>query len=369
MASSHASAAMLTIPYLGSKQKLLTRIEDAVASLGIKPKDGKFIDLFAGSGVVGLRMRMRGWHVETNDELDCVYPFNYVNMKLRKLPSFDGIETKSKSLITGYKLEQVLDDLNSLDPVEGFIARNYTSLHPDKARRNNFSVPNGKRIDAINEWLTFTPMSNSERIYLKACLMVAVHKFINSPVRQAVCGTRLSSAASGRLKLVPYPVFDGPQGSAFIGTAQYYLASTNPAFGDMPIACIYMDPPYTTTKYDEAFHISTTVARNDDPELTHRGHRQDIAPATGFYKKSEVEEEFFSMLTQVMELTSCLVLSYSSDGLLSHKELMGMLEGIGDVKVTEMKHVRYNPTKQADKKKTTVERIYAVKIRESKMKW
>lgn len=87
-----------------------------------------FCDLFAGTATVGHYFNQLGFKVISNDFLYASYVMQQVKLKIDRMPSFKRIARH-----LGFKInkkncyaESVIDYLNQLNGIEGFIYRNYT---------------------------------------------------------------------------------------------------------------------------------------------------------------------------------------------------------------------------------------------------
>jgi adenine-specific DNA-methyltransferase len=121
--------------YIGSKNKLIPFIMENVQNVvGSDLSKLIFCDLFAGTGIVGRNFKPLVNKVISNDleYYSYVLNRNYIGNHL-PIPGDNDL----------------LQELNRIEPLEGFIYKNYCS--GDKAERQYFSDKNGKKIDAIRE--------------------------------------------------------------------------------------------------------------------------------------------------------------------------------------------------------------------------
>lgn len=120
--------------YIGSKYSLLDFLTETIKTV-TKHKNEKenyiFSDLFAGTGVVGSKFRELGYNVISND----IQYYSYVINK-HLIENSKNIEISDK----------ILESLNNIESVEGFIYNNYCS---GGSERNYFSDYNGKKCDAM----------------------------------------------------------------------------------------------------------------------------------------------------------------------------------------------------------------------------
>lgn len=129
--------------FIGSKHNILNNIDNIMCQENIS--GNIFFDVFSGSGVVG-RYFKKKYSVVSNDLLY----FSYVIQKGLVIPNnnmlFNGIDIYCSKKLT--RVDCILDYLNHLPGVEGFIYNNYTpnSLINCNYERKYFSKENGKKI-------------------------------------------------------------------------------------------------------------------------------------------------------------------------------------------------------------------------------
>ena len=118
--------------YIGSKYSLLDFLINTITKITGYTNNTPFVfaDLFAGTGVVGSEYKKMGCQVIAND----IQYYSYVLNK-----HFIGNDS-SVDL-------SLLDYLNNLQGIEGFVYKNYCAGSGSK--RNYFTDQNGKRCDAI----------------------------------------------------------------------------------------------------------------------------------------------------------------------------------------------------------------------------
>ena len=133
------------IPYIGNKRKLLGLILKAISATGESPATADFVDLFSGTGVVSRFAKKLGFRVVANDWEPYSETINSCYIQTQQSPLYFG----------GSSYKDVLDQLNRLPPVEGWITQHLcpdNDVHYDISRDRMFYMrKNGMRIDAIRE--------------------------------------------------------------------------------------------------------------------------------------------------------------------------------------------------------------------------
>lgn len=93
------------------------------------------------------------------------------------------------------------------------------------------------------------------------------------------------------------------------------------------IGAVYADPPYTKDQYSRYYHVYETMYQYDYPSAEGMGRARSDRFASPFCLKTEVGESFESLFRAIAALDLPLVLSYPSNGLLTHTD--ETVEGIG----------------------------------------
>ena len=255
------------IPYIGNKRKLLPLIDRAVAASGVAA-GASFVDLFAGSGVVGRFAKTRGFRVIANDWEPYSEQINRCHIGANSAPGFG-----SRTYL------DMITRLNSLPSQQGWITDH---LCPDDDNdivmgrdRLFYMRRNGMRIDAIREDIAQLAAAGEIDTQQTACLI--------APLLYQCCYT---SNTSGLFK----GFHAGWGGSK--GTALYRICSDvtlEPAlFFDNGLTnevtridahrfaaehggrydFVYLDPPYNQHPYGSNYHVLNSVALWDRPALS-----------------------------------------------------------------------------------------------------
>src|SRR5687768_9964071 len=127
----------MTFRYIGSKARIVSQIVDRLGP----PGDGRFVDLFCGTGAVAEGAARAGWAVHLNDHLHCAVIMAAARMQ--------GSENASFEATGGYK--ETIDRLNALPAEQGPIYRSYSPASAGELgfERRYFTRENAGRIDAM----------------------------------------------------------------------------------------------------------------------------------------------------------------------------------------------------------------------------
>jgi adenine-specific DNA-methyltransferase len=124
---------------------------------------------------------------------------------------------------------------------------------------------------------------------------------------------------------------------------------------------LYLDPPYTWRHYGAYYHILETITRWDEPIVT---------GLTGLRPWEENKSRYcdradaINALSELVTEAQChhLFLSYNSEGMITHAQIMELLSSRGDPMCSETSYRRYRSNSGGTKKKALKERLYYVQV-------
>ena len=332
---------MGTLRYIGSKARLRHAILDL---LGDPPvKNARFVDVFAGTGVVSREAALRGWQIRANDHL-----ISSAIMTTAQLCSSAEVGCHA---LGGYA--QAVAQLNCCEPKEGFIYREYTPSGQSHSGqlRFYFTPENGRRIDGmrqrIERWGAEGKIGKLESWVLIADLMAAANSVANIAGTYG-CFLRHWSPASQR------PLVIQPR-QLLKSTAPFEVLNCD-AF-DVPTEdgdLVYLDPPYTKRQYAAYYHILETIAAGDTPKV------KGITGLRPWEEKSSLfcyKTLALKALTDIVQRfdSSRIAISYSGDGHVDLEQLCTALRADGHVELHSLGGIkRYQPNEVSRRRAANV---------------
>lgn len=320
--------------YIGGKAKILPYLESFLfENVTLSSQNNfNFLDLFAGTNVVARHFKSK-FQVVTNDNLYLSYILSKGSVTPNVAPSF--LKLKQKGII------EPLDYLNSLNGVDGFISRNYASKNG--YGRMYFTMANAMKIDAIrlqlDEWFIQSWITQDEFEYLLATLIESVPFVSNITGTYGAYLKHWDKRAFKELILIHPILYDNQQqNTAFNQTAESLTQS-------IATDICYIDPPYNGRQYTSNYHVLETIARYDNPTIKGLTGIREFTneQVSDFCKKSKVLNAFEQVIKQV----NCkhLIISYSSDGLLSKHQIEQLLKKYGMADTYDFMAIDYNTYK------------------------
>lgn len=308
--------------YIGNKTKLLQEIETLLIDKKIYKDDLSFFDAFTGTASVSNYFKDK-YNVITNDNLYFSYVLSQAKLNA-PTAMFEKLGFDPFDYFNNYK-----------EPFyEGFIYKNYA---PTMSGRMFFNDDNAKTIDfiriTIDEWYDNQLISLWEKYYLIACLVESLSFVAN--VAGIYAGYLHHWDARAVKKMIFRKLEITPSSRKTTCYNEDILSLIKKINGDI----LYLDPPYTKTHYANQYHMLETVARYDNPEIKGAvGIRSDCQKSP-FSTACEVYKAFDELIANA-DFTH-IIISYSSDGIMSADYIKQVLLRYGLKDTFEMRKISY----------------------------
>lgn len=299
--------------YIGGKSKMLPEI-DKLVSKHLIGNEKIFVDLFAGSNVVGNYFKDR-YEIITNDLMYFSYVISRGKIQLNTDLKFKMLKKEG--------IDDPFDYLNGLTGdslVRGFITNNYTPYGKDK--RMYFTEENGKKIDTvrlkIEEWHEKNLIDDDEYFYLLTSLIEAVPSISNTTGTYGAYLKHWDKRSLDEFEIIGADITINSFRNKSYNMDSIELASK--LNGDI----VYIDTPYNSRQYAPNYHILETIAKYDNPDIHGvTGQRDYSDKKSKFSQKREAENVMRELLKELNFKHA--VLSYSTDGIISEKTLEGII--------------------------------------------
>ena len=308
---------------MGSKKDLLGAIGEIVSKLGATTA----IDVFSGTTRVAQYLRQMGLSVQTSDLswATSVYAATYVH-------------NRSNAHLRG-----VIDLLNDVVPLEGWLTANYTGEGPQEALRSDgrcFQRKNTMKADAARDAIDALDLEPWEHATLVTSIIRALDAVDNTVgVQQAYLKEWCKRSYKDIVFELPACV-EGPTGQHFEGDCL--------SIGYAPADVAYIDPPYSAHSYATYYHIWDSIARWDKPETGLKARRRADRVSNSQSFDSEMVSPWNSKKTALTAFRSLVdrlpvkhcVISYSDESLIDRTTLISAMEELGTVVVHEIDYRR-----------------------------
>lgn len=349
--------------YIGNKENLVGRIHEVLLSKNIK--GNSFFDFFAGTTSVGRFFKKLDYQVFSSDLMYFSYILQKAYISNNQELNFEKVLQKinfQNSSLFSEPLLIVVEYLNRIKPVEGFISKNYTPSGTSDLNipRMYYSDENGKIIDTIRQeieiWRTENLLTENEYFVLLACLIETVPFYANISGVYATFQKKWDSRAIKRMNLRPIE-FVINNHENFV----YNEDSTN-LLGKIEADIFYLDPPYNQRQYAPNYHLLETIAKYDNPTIKGVGGLRDY---------TNQKSKFCNATTAIQELNKIaqegkfktLILSYNTEGIMEKNNIISVLENYGKVELEEFEYLRFksNNNGESKTKKFIHEQLYILR--------
>ena len=316
--------------YIGAKNKLLPFLDENITEVVGSLKGKVFCDIFAGTGAVGRYFKPRVSKIIAND----IETYSYVLNK-NYIANHQPIDTS-----------EFLDELNSLNGIEGFIFENYAQ--GGKENRLYFSSENAKKIDAIRlkieEWKNKGQLTDSIYYFLLASLLECADKVANTASVYGAYLKKLKKTALNPFILEPalFQINDNSH--------DVFQKDANDLIREIEGDVLYMDPPYNARQYGANYHLLNTIAIYDNfvpkGKTGMRSYKR-----SQYCSKASVSNTFEKLISQAK--FKYIFLSYNNEGLMSVDEINNIMSRYGKYSVATTSYQRFkadsNRENKADK--------------------
>lgn len=327
--------------YLGSKYKLLSYLDEIIEENHIEFKS--FLDIFAGTGVVADHYAKQGKTVYVNDILLSNY-YAYVAW-------FDS-ETISKR-----KLNTMIGILNQQKVEE----ENYFSTH---FADTYFSHSDCRKIGYIREYIeqqyTAGNLNQRERAYMITSLIYSMDRIANTVGHYDAY--RKTTEIRDRFVLYGLEVETSPSKKNKV-----FHKNANDLITEIKADVLFVDMPYNSRQYSDAYHILENVAEWKKPSVYGVARKMNRNHLKSDYCMKKAGKAF----QHLVEHAECnyIIVTYNNMGKkgdersqakISDTEMIEILEGKGEVFLYEKRFSYYTAGKTALEEH--LERIFVCKV-------
>jgi len=302
--------------------------------------DTIFCDLFAGTGIVGRNFKPKVRQVISND-------LEYYSYVLNK----NYIENH-----TAFPYQHLLDELNELQPKNGFVFEEYSEN--GKSKRLYFSEYNGKKIDAIRQkieqWKEHKKITENQYFFLLASLLESADKVANTASVYGAFLKQLKKTAQKKLLIEPalFSINDNKH-QVFNQDSDQLIQKIN---GDI----LYLDPPYNARQYGANYHLLNTIAEYTifvpKGKTGLRSYKK-----SKYCSKNTIKNTFNELIKNAN--FKYIFFSYNNEGLMSENEIKNILLPFGKYDLFTINYQRFKADKEENrnhKANTTTEYLHVL---------
>ena len=311
--------------YLGSKTKLISFIHEVVNKNC--SNINSVLDLFGGTGVVGYSF---------NDECSVLIN-DILKTNIVAYDTFFSNETIDKN-----KIEGMLVKYNKVNVTEdNYYSKNFadTYLSKDNMRKVGFIR------DDIDKQFKNKKINKREKSILICSLIYGIDKIANTVGHYDAY--RKNGNLDQKLIMLMPNINDNNNNNNRI-----YCENSNQLVKNISADLVYIDPPYNSRQYCDAYHFLENVALNKKPEVFGTARKMDRSNLKSKYCTAKAAIEFADLIENIK--AKYILVSYNNTGekgnarsnaKISDSQIMEILGKKGEVKVFEQEYALFNTGK------------------------
>ena len=327
--------------YLGNKNSILPFIDEI-----IKTEIGEFssfCDIFSGTGVVGEYFNAQDKKIISNDLL---YN-NFVSLNAFLSPqNFDEL-----------KLLKIIDEFNKLEITrDNYFSKNFGDRY--------FSIAIARKIGYIREKIKNLfvehKINQHEKNILLTSLMYSVDRIANTVGHYDAYIKKEIKNQKLEMKMLNISTTKNQNN-------EIYNKDANLLVRDIECDILYLDPPYNSRQYCDAYHLLENLSLWNKPEVFGVAKKFDRTKIKSDYSKINAPKSFDDLIQNAK--CKYILHSYNnmgnkgntrSNAKISDEDIIKSLSKRGKVKVFEKSYKEFNAgnTKVGDNK----QRIFFVKV-------
>ena len=325
--------------YLGNKYKLIDFIKSIVFSKCDNIQS--FCDIFAGTGVVGESFNDEKIKIISNDFLSA----NYVCLQT-------FLENDENVTPT---ISEKIKYLNTLsNDKENYFSKHFGGTY--------FSEENARKIGSVREEIENISDGDKEKSILLCSLLYAVDKVANTVGHYDAFRKKMDM-------LRPIHLLEPEVSCSDNAGNEVYREDANSLIKKVSCDVLYIDPPYNSRQYSDAYHLLENLVGWKKPDLFGVAKKMDRSHIKSKYCLKEAEIAFADLI----ENADCkyILLSYNNTGdqkdcrsnaRMNDDAIVRTLEKRGDVEIFEKRYKAFTTGKSDGGNNT--ERIFYCKVSE-----
>lgn len=313
--------------YIGSKFRMLDFIKEVIEKEKIEYSS--FLDLFGGTGIVGDYF---------NDEKTKVYVNDLLKSNYLSYLSWFGSDPIDKK-----KIKRYIEKYNTLSNLDD----NYFSINFSDTY---FSRENCKKIGFIREDIENNYMNNQlnnrERAILITSLLYAMDKIANTVGHYDAY--RKNGVLDRKLELEMLNVKTNKTNK----NNKIFNEDANELVKNIKADIVYIDPPYNSRQYSDAYHLLENVAMWEKSEVFGVAKKMERTGTKSKYCSVSAPLAFKDLIENIS--AKYIIVSYNNMGnkgasrsqaKISDEDILSILSERGKVKIYEMDFNQFNTGK------------------------
>jgi len=337
--------------FIGNKESILNEINKLIESKKLFCDNHILFDAFSGTAAVGNHFKSK-FKIIANDYLHFSYVYSH------------GRLNNARHAFRKLNLDPFEYFNNIQKGTHDYITENYSPL--GQMKRMYFSSENALLIDfiriKIEEWKKSQLISDREYYYLIACLLESVSKVANIA---GVYGAYLKKWDPRAIKKMKFIDLDSNDDSLCLN--EVHNRKVEDLITEVECDILYLDPPYTKNQYSVQYHLLETISKYDSPIIKGiTGGRDSRGSSSDWSVPGKVEILFDKIVSKTS--AKYLILSYSSDGIMSKEYIESVLRRYGKEETLDFRKISYKKYRnhQTESKEEHYEYLFYVELKNKK---
>jgi adenine-specific DNA-methyltransferase len=316
------------ITYMGNKRKILPRIEEVL--IYIKKQLGKdkltIGDGFSGSGIVSRMFKKHASDLYTNDLAGYSRTLNSCYLATPSPEKFA-------------KICEYVDEANKkadeMDVKNPWISKHWTGT------RAYYTETNGKRIDAIREYIQTIPEEFRDFVMAPLLVECSIHANTNGQFASFFKGGFGGKTGTDLKRItqdirIPYPIFDPHVCNTFV-TQMDVFDWVDQLPPDLDV--IYYDPPYNKHPYDIYYFLLDIINLFDTFDVPHSYRGQPSRLKSSFNSSLHASYSVHSLINRYS--SKFIIFSYFDRGIIPFHTLISFFSHL-HIHIHSFIHPTYN---------------------------
>ena len=311
--------------YLGSKTKLISFIHEVVNQNCTDVHS--VLDLFGGTGVVGYSFNDK-YSVLINDIL---------RTNIVAYDTFFSNETIDED-----KIEGIISKYNSLSvKKDNYYSNNFSNTYLSKKNMRKVGFVR----DDIDKLYKNKKINKREKSILICSLIYSIDKIANT-VGHYDAYRKNGNLDQELILLMPNTKNNNNDNN------QIYCEDSNQLVKKITADLVYIDPPYNSRQYCDAYHFLENVVLNNKPEVFGAARKMDRSNLKSKYCTAKAATEFADLIENIK--AKYILVSYNNTGekanarsnaKITDSQILEILSKKGEVKVFEQEYAVFNTGK------------------------
>ena len=340
--------------FIGGKTQLLQDI-DTIINENTVGNERVFCDIFSGTGSVARYFKPK-YEVVSNDLLHFSYVIQKATVENNSAPMFGKLA--KIGIADPIKFLEETDISKSEQKF--FIADNYAPN--ENCERMYITKSNAERVDfirnTIEAWSKTGLIDEVEYYFLLASLIEGVPFVSNITGTYGAYLKKWDKRALKAFEMARLNVVDNGRAN------QSFNKDANKLIREIDGDILYIDPPYNSRQYAPNYHLLETISRYDSPTIKGvTGMRPYDDTKSAFCIKAEVLEVFEDLIAKAK--FSNIVMSYSTDGLMTSKQIETVFKKYGIESSYNRYDIPYRKYKSKISKETKTLQEYVFYVRKN----